>query len=42
LQPLNLLTVAIDFRLVAIELLLLLVVGVLVTLQLIANQGARA
>ena len=32
LQSLNLLTVAIDFRLVAVDLLLLLIVGVLVTL----------
>ena len=42
LQALNLLAVAVDFRLVTVDLLLLLVVGILVALQLIANQRAGA
>ena len=41
LQPLNLLAVAFSLVLVAIDLLLLLVVGDLMTLQLVAYQRAR-
>jgi hypothetical protein len=42
LQSLNILTVTIDFGLVAIDLLLLLIVCILVTLQLITNQCTGA
>src|SRR5258708_20043177 len=41
LQPLNILLVAVDLGLVAIDLLLLLVVGDLMPLQLIADQSSR-
>ena len=42
LQPLNILLVAVDLGLIAIDLLLLLVVGDLMTLQLVANQSSCA
>jgi hypothetical protein len=40
LHPLYLLALAIELRLVAVDLLLLAVIGYLVTLQLVADQGA--
>jgi hypothetical protein len=42
LHALNFLAVTVGLGLVAIDLLLLLVVGILMTLQLVANQRARA
>lgn len=42
LQPLNFLAVTVGLGLIAIDLLLLVVVGILMTLQLVANQRARA
>src|SRR5581483_4070281 len=42
LQALDVLAIAVDFGLVAVDLLLLLIVGDLVSLQLIADQSARA
>lgn len=42
LQTLNVLALALELGLIAIDLLLLLVVGVLVALQLVADQCAGA
>jgi hypothetical protein len=42
LQPLDILAGTVDFSLIAVNLLLLLVIGDFVTLQLIADQCSRA
>jgi hypothetical protein len=42
LLPLDLLAVAIDVGLIAVDLLLLLVIGILLALHLIADQSACA
>ena len=41
-QPLNSLPVSIDFRLISLDLLLLLVISDLLPLQLVSHQRARA
>ena len=41
-QPLNVLAIAVGLSLVAVDLLLLLVIGILMSLQLIADESSRA